>query len=372
MKKFLYILPVISAIFLSSCKEEQQSAAPQAMPVQAVKIESKPVELSFEYPARARGYKETEVRSRVGGILLKRNYIEGTKVNEGDILFLIDPEPYKAALHQAQGQLAQFEAQLKAAETQWERINKLYKERVVSEKSRDDALASMDSLKANVETAKAEVDSAQLNLDYTTVTAPISGITSLESLSEGSLVVANSSTLTSITQFDPIYIMFSFSDTELFKLKTMVEQEIMKQPAKGEGGAEIKFPDGSIYEHKGAVNFINPTIDEKTGTVMLRAVFPNPDNKIMPQQFVRLILNGLNIPDAVTLPKEAVMQGAEGTFVYTVTEEGKVAATPVETGFTANNGEWIIEKGLKTGDIVITDSLLKIKIGMPVTTQFHN
>ena len=180
---------------LCACKEDKsavQNAAAKttALPVNVLEVAAEDVPLSFEFSARAQGYKETEVRARVSGILLKKNYIEGSEVKEGDVLFEIDPKEYKAKLNNAKANLAKAKAQLRRAETEWARIEKLFKQRVVSEKSRDDAQAELEAQKAAVLMAESEVETAQLNFDYTKVTAPISGVTGMEVQSEGSLISA--------------------------------------------------------------------------------------------------------------------------------------------------------------------------------------
>lgn len=360
--------------FLAACKDESKSAqtASQIPEVEAVKVEPQNIPLSFEFAARAQGSKETEVRARVGGILLKRNYVEGSTVEEGNILFEIDPEPYKVALSKAQAQLAQSEAKLKEAESQWERISKLYKDKIVSEKARDEARANLDSLKASTQLAQAEVDAAQLNLDYTTVKAPISGITSLETQSEGSLISAtgDASLLTHITQVDPIYVIFSASENEVLSLSNMVDRGLIKNPDnKSEVRAKVKIGNDKMYQYDGDINFINPTIDETTGTIKLRAVFPNPEGRLRPGQFLRLVMEGLTRIDALVVPQEAVMQGSGGSFVYKVNDKGQVETVNVRTGLTTKDGGWIIDEGLKPGDIVITSGLMKIRPGIPVKTD---
>ena len=303
-------------LLISACKNEDNKNASQAqsMTVKAVRVEPHNVPLSFEYAARAQGSKETQVRARVGGILLKRNYTEGATVKAGDVLFEIDPAPYKVALAQAKAQLAQSRAQLKSAQNDWDRISTLFKQHVVSEKSRDDSLAALDTAKASVQAAQAQVDQAQLNLDYTTVTAPISGVTSMEAQSEGSLISATgeSSLLTNITQVDPIYVIFSASESEILSLTAMTDKGLISNPLNGKDIiARVKFGNDLFYPLTGKINFINPTIDESTGTIKLRAVFPNPEGRLRPGQFLRLVMEGLVRQNAIVVPEEAVMQGGE-------------------------------------------------------------
>lgn len=364
-----YKFLAIGAAFLTlaACKDEenrQGAAASSSAPVvQAVKAVPHEIPLSFEYAARVQGSKETEVRARVGGILLKRNYVEGSKVREGDVLFQIDPEPFEVELLQAKAELSQNEANLKAAETQWERISKLFKERIVSEKSRDEARANLDALKASTALAEAKVKSAQLNLNYTTVRAPISGITSMETQSEGSLIAVNAP-MTTITQLDPAYVIFSASENEIFKLGSMVEQGLIVNPRHSKTVyAKVRYGSGETYGYDGEINFVNPSIDETTGTLKLRAVFPNPESKLVPGQFVRLVLEGLIRKDAIVVPQEAVMQGPNGSVVYRINSQGIVEAVSVQVGLTTPDGSWIIDKGLNPGDTVIVNGIMKVRPG---------
>lgn len=363
--KILFL--VSTFLSLAACKQEgAKEVTPQVPDVDVVVVEPQDIPLSFEFSARAQGSKETEVRARVGGILLKRNYVEGSQVQEGSVLFQIDPAPFEVALAQAKAKLAQNKAQLAAAETQWKRIDKLFKERVVSEKNRDEAKANLDSLIASTALAQAEVDSAQLNLDYTTVKAPISGITSLEAQSEGSLITANG-ILTNITQLDPIYVIFSASESDIASLTNMTERGLIRNPQnKNEIKAKVRTGNDTLYPLDGEINFMNPTVDEKTGTIKLRAVFPNPERKLRPGQFLRLVLEGLTRIDALVVPQEAVMQGASGSFVYVVNDEGLVQGVNVQPGLMTKDGGWIIDTGLKAGDKVITSGLMKLHPGLKV------
>lgn len=371
-KKFLLVF--MGLLSLNACKEAKNdnAATPQEMTVKAMRVTPQDIPLSFEYPARAQGSKEVQVRARVGGILLKRNYIEGSKVKAGDVLFEIDPAQYQVALEKAKAQLAQNKAQLLSAQQDWARISQLFKQRVVSEKSKDDSKATLDAAQAAVQMAQAQVDEAQLNLDYTKVTAPVSGITSLETQSEGSLISAtgNDSLLTNITQIDPIYVIFSASESEIYSLTNMSEKGQIKTPYNGgEIKAKLKYSSGDTYSHEGDINFINPSIDETTGTIKLRAVFPNPEGRLKPGQFVRLVMEGLIRMNALVVPQEAVMQGATGPFVYTLNEQGLVETKNIQTGLSTSDGGWIVDAGLNSGDIVITSGLLKIRNGMPVKAE---
>ncbi|MBP3516409.1 MAG: efflux RND transporter periplasmic adaptor subunit [Alphaproteobacteria bacterium] len=369
-KAFVMLAAVLA---LGGCKKESGAGdAAQVPTVAAVKVEPQNIPLSFEFAARAQGSKETEVRARVGGILLKRNYVEGSQVEEGSVLFQIDPEPFKVTLNQAKAKLAQVNAELKNAETQWQRTEKLYKEKYASEKARDDARANLDSLAASAQLAQAEVDAAQLNLDYTTVKAPISGITSMEVQSEGSLISAtgDSSLLTHITQLDPIYVIFSASENEMLSLTNMVDRGLIRNPEnKNEIKAKVRFGNDVMYPLEGEINFMNPNVDQKTGTIKLRAVFPNPEARLRPGQFLRLIMEGLTRIDALVVPQEAVMQASDGTFVYRVNEKGVVESVSVQTGLTTKDGGWIIDSGLKPGDVVIVSGVMKIRPGMTVKPQ---
>ena len=372
LKQKIYAFAAV-LLMLPACKEDsgQNNMEPQIPVVGAVRLEPQNVPLSFEFSARAQGSKETEVRARVGGILLKRNYVEGSAVKEGDILFEIDPDQYQVALDRAEANMAQVEANLKNAEIDWARKEKLAKDRIVSEKALDDARAALDSYKASYMQAKAEVNAAKLNLDYTKVKAPISGITSMETQSEGSLISANGM-LTTITQLDPIYVIFSASENEILSLSNMVERGLIRNPYnKSEIFALVKFSDGSTYNKEGKINFINPSIDESTGTIKLRAVFENPEQRLRPGQFLRLAMEGLTRINALLVPQEAVMQSGAGSYVYRINAEGKVESVNVRTGLVAPDGSWIIGEGLSPGDIVVTTGLMKIRPGMSVKAQLE-
>lgn len=344
------------------------AGAQQMPPPEVAVIEVQPgdVPLTFEYAGRISAYRHVEVRARVAGILLSRNYQEGAVVKEGDVLFRIDPAPYEAALARAEAQLQQEQATLSRYQKDLERAEQLFNRQVGTEKNFDDATANVALSNALVAAAEAAVKTAKLSLDYTTVTAPIGGITSLDAMDEGSLVGTNAenSMLTEITQLDPAYVNFSFTDRELGQLRALVDSGRATRPDDGLD-VRIQFGDGGFYPAQAKVNFTDTTIDQETGTIRARAVVPNTDGQLMPGQFVRAVVNGVTLHDAIVIPQAAVMQGPQGPFVYIVGAESKAEIRPVVLGREVEGG-WLAESGLKGGDKVITEGVIKVRPGVPV------
>ncbi|WP_246779659.1 efflux RND transporter periplasmic adaptor subunit [Rhizobium sp. BK313] len=337
-------------------------------PPQVTVVEVKPqtVPLTYEYAARISAYRQVDVRARVGGILLKRNFVEGAEVKAGDVLFLIDPAPYEAALAQAQAQLQQAQAQLTQAQREEKRNINLFDQNAVTQKARDDATSTRQLAEAAVAAAQAQVQTAQLNLDYTKVTAPVGGITSLEQVSEGSLIGTTGDTglLTSITQLDPVYVNFSFSDTEAAEVRRLIDLK----KAKGQApnlGVKISFGDGTTYDHDGVVDFTSSTIDVSTGTLQARAVVDNPIRRLLPGQFVRATVTGVSLDNAITIPEVALMQSPQGQFVYTIDKDGKARVNPVTLGQKVGSN-WLVLSGLSAGDKLITEGIIKVRPGSPV------
>lgn len=363
------VLAILAVVALFGCKDEKSVSQQNLLNVGIEVLKPQDVPLTFEFAARAQGSKETEVRARVGGILLKRNYIEGSEVKEGQVLFEIDPEPYQVALNQAKANLEQTQAELKNAKIQLDRTEKLYKQKYASEKSYDDAVAKYDSLKAGLSSAQAAVDAAQLNLDYTKVKAPISGLTSMEAQSEGSLISTSgeSGLLTHITQINPIYVMFSLSENEMLTLSRMVSSGQLKNPQdKNTVKAVLRLGNNDVYQYPGEINFVNPSIDTSTGTIKLRAVFPNPNNRLRPGQFMRLTVEGLERANALIVPQTAVMQSSKGSYVYRLNDKNEVEIANIKTGQTVNKEYWTVNEGLEQGDRVVVNNLLKVRPGMIV------
>ncbi|MDW5416412.1 efflux RND transporter periplasmic adaptor subunit [Iodobacter sp. CM08] len=365
LPKTFHLSALALLILLSACEQKTGPSAPPPAPVSFIELKPTDVVLNKEMVGETAGYRDIEVRSRVNGILLKRTYIEGAQVQAGQVLFEIDPEPYKATLDQAKGQLSQETSKLEKARADRDRIIPLFKENAVSRKDYDDALSAYTSALASTQTAQASVKQAELNLGYTKVTAPFSGTTSKLVQSEGSLISAtgDSGRLTTISQLDPLYVNFSYSEQDRQELEAASRsgQVTLNESFK----AKIKLADGSNYAQTGLINFSDNRVDPKTGTIRARAIFKNPKGDLLPGQFVRVTLELGKRKNTLLVPERAVVQSQADHIVMTLGEGNKVVPIPVKLG-SVIDGKVIIEAGLKAGQKVIVDGLMKAKPGSVV------
>lgn len=334
---------------------------PSEVNVTTVQPQTLPVTL--EYTAQTAGSREVEVRARVTGILLKRNFTEGGPVKQGQSLFTVDPAPFQAAFARAQADVAAAEARLEQAQRNAARLKPLYAEKAVSQKEYDDAVSAESIGAADVKAAKARLTEAKLNLEYTRVEAPVSGIAGRALPSEGTLVSGPNVLLTTVTQVDPIWVNFGIPDTEQARLQKEADAGRLKMPKNFE--VELRLSDGSTYPRKGKLSFSDVRISTVTGTREARAEVPNPDAALRPGQFVRVILHGASRPNAVTVPQRAVLDGPQGKFVYVVDDKGTAQPRPVQAGEWVGD-RWVITDGLKGGELVIVDGLMKLGPGAPV------
>ncbi|MEJ2794200.1 efflux RND transporter periplasmic adaptor subunit [Iodobacter sp. LRB] len=354
-------------VLLSACGKETAPVTPPPAPIGFIELKPVDIALNKEMVGETAGYRDVEVRSRVNGILLKRTYVEGAQVTAGQVLFEIDPEPYKATLDQAKGQLSQEASKLDKARADRDRITPLYKENAVSRKDYDDALSAYASALASSQTAQASVKQAELNLGYTKVTAPIAGTTSKLVQSEGSLISAtgDSGRLTTISQLDPLYVNFSYSEQDRQELEAATRNGQIKLNDSKNFTARIKLADGSVYSQTGLINFSDNRVDPKTGTIRARAIFKNPKGDLLPGQFVRVTLELGKRKNALLIPERAVVQSQADHIVMTVGADNKVMPVPVKLG-SVIDGKVIIESGLKAGQKVIVDGLMKARPGAVV------
>src|SRR5687767_2576716 len=338
-------------------------AMPPPAEVSAVTVEAKSLPVAFEYVGQTAGSREVEVRARVTGILLSRNFDEGARVKKGQSLFTIDRAPYEAALARAQADVAAAEARAQQAARNAARLKPLYAEKAVSQKDYDDAVSAEAIGAADVKAARARLAEVRLNLGYTKVEAPVSGIAGRSMRSEGSLVSGPEVLLTTVVQADPIWVNFGIPDNEQSRLEKEAQAGRLTLPKKFE--VELRLADGSLHPVKGTLDFTDVRISPATGTREARAELPNAEAVLSPGQFVRVILHGAVRPNALLVPQRAVLEGPQGKFVYLVNDKNLAEARPVRAGEWSGDS-WIIIEGLKGGERVITDGLMKLGPGAPV------
>jgi membrane fusion protein (multidrug efflux system) len=331
--------------------------------VSVVTVEPRSLALTFEYPGQTAGSREVEVRARVGGILLKRNFTEGGPVKEGQSLYTIDKAQFEAAAARAEADVVAAQARYEQAKRNAARLKPLYAEKAVSQKEYDDAVSGELIGAADLKAARARLDEAKLNLSYTKVEAPVSGVTSRALPSEGTLVSGPNVLLTSVIQVDPIWVNFGIPDNAQARLQKEAEAGRIDLPKSFE--VELRLADGSTYARKGRLSFSDVRISPATGTSEARAELPNPEGELRPGQFVRVILRGATRPKAVTVPQRAVLEGPQGKFVYVVNDKSQAEARPVQAGEWSGDA-WVITAGLNPGERVIVDGLMKLGPGAPV------
>ena len=370
-------VPLAALLFTAACGPAGPQGGgfhgfpPAEVTTQTLTPRSFPV--SFEYVGQTIGSKDVEVRARVTGIVEKRLYQEGTPVKAGQPLFVIDPKPYAAQVAAADAELARAQAQKAQADRESARLKPLAERKAIGQKEADDAASNADLAAAAVKSAQAKLDELKLNWGYTRVVAPISGLSSRAQVSEGALATQNTTLLTTISQTDPIWVAFTVSENERLRLSQATANGTLAVPKDNAYEVTIKLSDGSAFPRKGRINFSDTRVNPTTGTYEMRAEVPNGDLALKPGQFVRVVLRGAQRKDALAVPQTAVLDGPQGKFVYVAgkDKDGKDVAQPrpVSVGdwVDATGGNlWVIENGLKPGDVVITDGVAKIMPGGPI------
>jgi membrane fusion protein, multidrug efflux system len=327
-----------------------------------VKASSQPIVL--EYAGQTAGSRETEVRARVAGIVQKRLYVEGATVKAGAPLFRIDAAGFQNQLATLEAAVAVAEARVNQARRDQARLVPLIAEKAISQKEFDDSKSTLELAEATLKQAKAQANEVRLNLSYTRVNAPISGVTGAANKSDGSLLTAADSLLTTIVQTDPMYVNFSVSEADYLRLNKQVNSGQLtidgKRAANGSLAltAQVKLADGSLHPRAGKLNFASEKVNSQNGSFDVRAEIPNPDGSLRPGQFVRVVLAGVNRPDTLSVPQRAVIDSPFGKIVFKVTPDDKLAPQPVELdGWT--QGNWIVTKGVKDGDRVLVEGFIK-------------
>lgn len=354
------------SLFLVACDDGKKQTAGADVPpplVKVVELERMDVPLYATFMGQTEGSHSAAVKPQVSGILLKRLVAEGAYVKKGTVLFEIDDAPYRAALEQAEGQLAQAGSELENALKEYRRVQKLYAANAVSQQQRDSAYAAWRSAQAQVESARAAVSEARIRLGYCRVNAPLSGWTSRDVTTVGSLV-GTDSTLTFINQSDPMDVQFSVPSVELFSMRDM--EAAGRAVSYGEGSsADLRLMEGVPYGRQGKVVFLDTQVDSATSAVRAKARFPNPEGTLLPGQFVIVRVGGARLVNAVMIPQEALMQTEKGTGVYVLDKSDKAFFASVELG-PAFGEYFLLEKGLEPGQRIVVEGQNKVSPGHEV------
>ena len=380
-----------AALFASGCKKAETSGALPAPVVNAITVVQKDLPWDIEYPAQVAGSLEIQIRAQVGGILQARLYNEGEYVAEGTQLFQIDDKEYKVALEKAQGTLAQAQAEERRTKRTYARMKRLRADNAVSQQDYDNALSAYETAQANVKVAQAGVSDAEINLGYTKVTAPICGIAGKEAQSVGSLIspAGESGLLTTMVQINPLYVNFSMPSRQFEKLsagfvsgqisigteeqqdKLAADQYRRTAAADAPLYVEVLLNNGKIYPEKGKIVFFDSTENTQTSSLAMKAEFANPKNSraLMPGQFVRVRLVGATYRNAILIPSSAVLNTAQGMLAYVIDANDTVTSRPIQAQL--QDDMYIVTDGLKAGDRIVSEGLIKIRPGQQVQVQMR-
>ena len=361
---------LILAALLWSCENRQDKPTVSALQPEVTVAEVIPrdVPVDFEFVARTQSSHLVNIQARVSGFLERRMYSEGAVVKEGQVLFLMDDKPFRVQLAQAEAALAKQEAAFETARLNLARTKPLAEQNALSQKDLDDATGQYHSTAAAVDQARAQVEAARLDLSYTTISSPVTGVSSAALQTDGSYISPQNSLLTTVAVLSPIWVNFNLSENEMQRFRDQTAQGLLKTPEGREYAVEIVLVDGSVFPHAGRMTFAEPSYDPQTGTFLVRISVPNPQGQLRPNQYVRARLKGAVRPGAVLVPQRAVQQGAKGHFVWVVGADGKVGQRPVVVG-DWHGDDWFIFEGLAGGERVAVDGTLTLQPGMAVSVK---
>ena len=345
--------------FFGACNNKNNKPQQEAVPVVVGTVSQKNIPYEIKNIGTVEAYNIVDVRSRVGGELKQVYFQEGQDVRKGDPLFLIDPAPYQAAMEGAKANLARDTVMARNAEESARRYAELVKKEYITQQQYDDMLTNSEALKAEVKADQATVENARLNLEYCRMTAPISGRTGSLLVHQGNMVMANASNpLVVIHQIQPIYVSFTVPEQYL--------SEIRQYSAAGRLTVRVYPPDEEQNMRSGELSFIDNTVDTSTGTILLKAVFPNEDKVLWPGEFVNVVILLKEIENAVVIPSQAVQAGQDGNYVFVVKADMTVESRLVTISYRQNN-EVVVEKGLEPGERVVTDGQFRLYPGARIT-----
>ncbi|EJL05866.1 membrane fusion protein, multidrug efflux system [Pseudomonas sp. NFPP07] len=363
------IVSLMVLFVLSGCSPGAPDPVAQVPKVSVITVQAQSQALTTELTGRTQAFLVAEIRPQVGGIVQQRLFVEGAEVKAGQSLYQLDAASYKAALAEAQATLAKNRATLKSAQATATRDAQLVKIDAISQQDNEDAQASLLTAQAEVQVAQAEVETARINLAYTRIASPIAGRIETSTVTPGALVVAEQDTaLTTVQQLDPIYVDVTQSTSELLRLKRDLASGALQGSAADEAPVSLKLDDGTTYAHAGRLKFSGVSVSQSTGTVTLRAEFPNPERLLLPGMYVRAVLEQARDERAILVPQQAVTRSASGVTSALVVVDGKVEQR-VLTIERAVGNQWWVSAGLSAGDQLIVEGGQKVRVGAAVLAQ---
>lgn len=366
----LRIAAFSSLVLLAACgnKEPQAPAGGMKVPVSVITVQPTSTELSSELPGRVEAIKDAQIRARVSGIVEEINFDQGADVKQDQLLFTIDPAPYQAARNQAAAQLKNAQAEAQSAKLLAQRYERLIKENAVSRQEYDNAKSRALQAEAAIAGAQAALERTNIDLGYTKIVSPVSGRIGKSLITEGALVSATSAThMATVQQLDRVYVDVTRSTAELTQLRRAMADGSLTSAGEGQVKVHAILEDGSAYDQEGVLLFSGVSVDPSTSQVTLRAIFPNPDEILLPGMYVRVRLEQGVIPNALLVPDQAVQYTTDGTANLYVVREEKAQSVPVVLG-SASKGQYVVHKGVQAGDQVIVEGFQKIRPGAPVQT----
>ena len=363
--------PLALALALSACGGGQETKAPPPPTVSVLAVREQPLSISTELPGRTVAYETSDVRPQVNGLIEERLFAEGDAVRAGQPLYRIDAAPYRAAVASARAALSKAQATIGATEALARRYGELVKINAIARQDYENAVGSAGQARADIAAQRAALQSAQIDLARTVIRAPISGRIGRSLTTTGGLVAAGQTTaLTTIQRIDPVYVDIPQSSADVLKLRQQIAAGQLTRD--GKARVQLILEDGSTYKLEGTLLFTDVTVDQTTGSQVLRAVFPNPDGLLLPGMFVRAKLVQGTVQNAILVPQQAVSRDERGDpVVMVVGADKKVAPRPVKTSGTSG-ANWIVTSGLRNGDRVIVEGGMMLQPGMPVTAQPWN